>query len=348
VDLREGLHWVSEFLQNPASLKVPHARARGLNAQANYLWLIQQFHAARVAGEESLELFRACDDREGEYGALGTLAGIYQFLEGMDKRIGFLFQALELARSLGDLAREASILDGLGWDRRDPQRSKQYWDEAVRLYRQIGDWRNLQFLLGIYGDTLLANGEVDAAHRLMDEALALDERIHHKRGLEFVFVAKSREALLAGEFAQARAYLEEWLEVAENMGNRMGYLWGRARLGNVVLRSGNLEEGSQILSEMAREFHADQNKSGLAYALERLSHLFVLSNLEERAARVIGWADKARKETGDVRPKLEQEDVDRDLAVCVSRLGEEAVAQARKNGCNMTMDDIVALALENS
>jgi tetratricopeptide (TPR) repeat protein len=264
----------------------------------------------------------------------------------MDKRNVFLFQALELARSLGDIPREASMLDGLGWDHRDPERSRQYWDEALTLYRQIGDWRNLEFLLGIYADTLLADGEVEAAHQLIKEALAVNERIQDKRNLEFVFVAKSREALMNGEFARAREHIEEWMDIAEKMGNRMGYLWGRARLGYVILSEGNLEEGSQVLYETMREFQMDQNRSGLAFTLEKLIHLFMTAHLFERMGQLIGWADKTREDTGDVRPKLEQADVDRHLETCIAHLGQEAVTEAMNRGRLMTLDEAVALALQ--
>ena len=258
----------------------------------------------------------------------------------------FNYQALQLARSFGDLPRQAAALNNLGWDRRDPQRSKEYWDEALTLYRQIGDWRNLEFLLGIYADTLLANGDVEGAHQLLNEALALNEQIHYKRGLEFVFVAQSREALLAGEFVQARAYIEQWLDIAEQMGNRMGHLWARARLGYVILSEGHLEEGSQILCETVREFQIDRNRSGLAFTLEKLIHLFMIAHLFERVAQLIGWADKTRQDTGDVRPKLEQAELDRHLATCITHLGQEAVTAAMNHGRLMTLDESVALALQ--
>lgn len=345
IDLREVLHWAAEFLGKPESHAHPRARARALQAQADCMWITQQFEAARIACEESLDLYQAYGDREGEFGCLITLGSVYQYMEGMDKKNEFQNQALALARSMEDLPRQASALNGLGWDRRDPQRANEYWDQAIALYRQIGDWRNLIFLLGVYGDTLLANGDVEAAHRLLDEAVALNDRINYRRGVEFVLVAKSREALLAGEYAQARTYLQEWLEVAENMGNRMGYLWGRARLGYVELLAGDLEEGSDILYETAREFHMDQNKVGLAFTLEKLAYLFTRSNLTVRAAQLIGWADKIRAETGDIRSKFEQANVDRELAACISHLGQEAVNEALNRGRTMTLDEAAALAL---
>ncbi|MGE5463297.1 MAG: ATP-binding protein [Syntrophothermus sp.] len=346
IDLREGTHWATEFIKRPDSLNYPHARARALHAQANYLWIIEQFEAARIAGEEGLRLFQSCGDRGGEFGCLLIMAGIHQFLDGMDQMHEFRLKAYDLARSLGDLSRQAVALDGLGWDRRDPQRSNAYWDEAVAIYRQIGDWRNLAFLLGVYGDTLLAEGDTEAAHRLLEESEELNRSLDNERGMEFVLVAKSREALLAGKFDQAQAFLEKWLEIGERTGNRMGYLWGRARLGYVLLRAGNSEQGYEILCETAREFHRNGNRVGLAFTLEKLSYLFTISNVWERAAQLAGWANRIREETGTIRPKLEQADLDRDLAVCISRLGQDAVNELMDLGRAMTLDEAAALGLQ--
>lgn len=348
MDLREGLRWASEFLEKPESHAHPHARAQALLAHSGYLWYFQQFEAARAACEESLRLFQACGDPLGEFGALMALGSAYQFLEGMDRKNQYHERALALARGLGDLARQATALDVLGWDRRDPQRSNAYWDEAIALYRKLGSWRYLAFLLGVYGDNLVSSGQVEAAQGLLDESLALARRMNSKRGMEFVLIARHRKALLAGNLVKARASLEEWIELAQELGNRMGYLWGRARLGYVALLEGNRLEASEILSETARQFHTDGNKAGLAFTLEKLASLFTQTGRYENAIRLIAWADRTRQEMGEVRPALEQTDVDRDLEMCRSRLGEQAFAEAMAAGRLMTFDEAFAVAVENS
>jgi hypothetical protein len=131
----------------------------------------------------------------------------------------------------------------------------------------------------------------------------------------------------------------------DKIGNRMGYLWGRARLGYVLLRDGQMEEGLQILRQTTEEFQSDRGKIGLAFALEKMAYYFCRSGMPERAAQLIGWSEKTRDETGEVRPKLEQMDLDRDLAFCVSQLGQDAVNVALDQGRAMTLDEAAALAL---
>jgi tetratricopeptide (TPR) repeat protein len=228
---------------------------------------------------------------------------------------------------------------------RDRERAIRYRQEAITLYRQAGDWRALAFLLAIYGDTLLENGETQAAQPLLEEAMELNRRLNYRLGMEFVLVAKSRQAILEGDHAKARAHLQEWLTLAEELGNRMGYLYGRARLGYVALLEGKLKEGYQILSETALEFQRDSNLAGLAFTLERLAHFYTLSNLPDRSAKLIGWVDGIRAKIGDIRPCTVQADLERDMAACISRLGKAGYEKAYDLGCGMALEEAVRLAL---
>ncbi|RPJ43466.1 MAG: hypothetical protein EHM21_11490, partial [Chloroflexi bacterium] len=240
-DLREGLRWTTMFVQNPESKTYPHARAKALLAQGNLVWNMQQFEVARSIAEECLAVFRASGDREGEYETLLLMGGVAQFLEGMDQKTVFQLEALNLARSMGDVWREGRALSTLGWDRRDLQLSRQRWEEAIVLLRQAGDWRGLAETLGILGFTVLSDGDLEAAQKFLEEAYAVNQKINYKE-MEFVLTGKGILALLRGEYRQARDFLQMNTAHLEEMGNRMGVLWSRARIAYVALREGNVEE----------------------------------------------------------------------------------------------------------
>ena len=63
------------------------------------------------------------------------------------------------------------------------------------------------------------------------------------------------------------------------------------------------------------------------------------------AARLVGWADAMRKEANELRPKVEQNDVDKIVAACISRLGEATFTDEYNKGGIMTLDEAVELAL---
>lgn len=342
-DLREGLRWSTELIQNPESQTLPRARAKALIAQGYLLWHMQQFEAVRSLAEECLAVFHSCDDRQGEYDALILLGNVSQFAAGMEQRVEFHRQALALARSMGDVLRQAFALYMLGWDQRDPRRGREQWEEAIVLFRQIGDWRFLAGTLGILGLTVLSDGDLESAERYLDEAYEVNQQINNIE-IEFALTGKGILYMLRGEYDQARTFLQKNIENHEKTGNRMGVLWGRARLGYVALREGSVGEAHQILLETIESFYADQDKKGLVFALDKMASLYVVIDKPEVAARLIGWSDANRKQIGDPRPRIEQADLDRDIAAIKARIGADAYETAHNAGRDLTLDEAVAFA----
>ena len=346
-DLREGLRWSTEFIQNPESQTFPLARAKALMTQGYILWSMQQFEAVRSIAEECLAVFRSCGDQLGEYDALILMGNMRQFAVGIEQRAEFSRQALALARSMGDVLRQAFALYMLGWDQRDPQQAREQLEEAVVLFRQAGDWRFLAQTLGTLGLTVLSNGDLESAQEFLDEAYEINQQSNN-RAMEFVLTGKGILCMLRGEYGQARLFLQKNIDDLEKMGNRMGVLWGRARLAQVALREGSVAEAHQILVDVIENFHADQNKNGLAFALDKMASLYVLTDKPEVAAYLIGWSDANRKDIGDPRPSIEQADLDRDIASIKAKIGSSAFEVAYDSVRGMTLDEAVALALDTN
>jgi len=84
----------------------------------------------------------------------------------------------------------------------------------------------------------------------------------------------------------------------------------------------------------------------LVYAVEGLASLNVNQEQAERAARLYAWTDGIREKIGDHRPPIEQASVERDLEVIHSKLNASDFARLSTEGQNMTVDEAVALALE--
>ncbi len=102
----------------------------------------------------------------------------------------------------------------------------------------------------------------------------------------------------------------------------------------------------EIFAETAQEFQKNKETMGVVFTLEGMARLFVNIGNPLNAARLIGWADVRRKEIGNARPQLEQRDVDKVIAACISKMGEVAFAEPYVEGQGMTLDEAVALALK--
>lgn len=111
-----------------------------------------------------------------------------------------------------------------------------------------------------------------------------------------------------------------------------------------ALRERSVAEAHQILVDTIENFHKDGNKNGLAFALDKMASLYVLTGKPEAAARLIGWSEASRNEMGDPRPRLEQADLDRDIAVLKANIGADAYETAYNAGRSLALDDAVAFA----
>ena len=242
-----GSFWLNEFLQRPESEKYPFARAKALCAQGWMLLWLEKFSQARGPAEESLALYKACNDRTGEIDALNLLGTTYFYIGDRVEGNKYYQQALTLSQSLGDIWRQAIVYSLLGDDRSDFQRSFDYWDKAVKLFGEAGDRRYQADVLSVIGHYRALNGDVELAQKYLDEAAML---IPLERNIDIwgnLQVIKSLIALLHGDYEEAYTLLQEALVQFEKLGNQIQCLWFTARLGYIALAKGNLKEAARSL-----------------------------------------------------------------------------------------------------
>jgi tetratricopeptide (TPR) repeat protein len=228
----------------------------------------------------------------------------------------------------------------------DLTRAFPYSEQAISLFRQLKDWSSLAFCLGRAGEIVLFQGHIQLAEKYITESLSLSRQVNFKAGSMNGLTIYGQIAYSRGDFEQARASMQESIAISLEIGNRNNYLWSRARLGYIILHQGDMSEARAIFSETAQDFKNDHIEIGVVYTLEGLASLSVLAGNPDKATRLIGWADTTRKKIGDVRPPIEQKDVDQDEAACRLALGEVAFSHAYEAGRAMPLEQAIAFALD--
>ena len=344
-NLPEGQRWLENFIHKPQSRDFPLARAHALNAYSWLLTWLQQFDQGFVVAEESLALFRAVGDPQGEVDILISLQNMYQFKGEIETSLEIGKQALALSQSLGDRWRQANALLYLGWGYHDLEQRFGYWEKAIQLFREVGDQITLANLLGLLGQFRVLHGDFELGEKCVDEALRLWQDNRRANIWDNPRVTKSLIASMKGEYEQAEILLRDVMTSAQERGNRMSYLWAQVRLGHLLLRSGNLIEAHQVLMETAQDFRKDSYSIGVIFALEGMAELFVAVGKPEYTAQLIGWADLMRERIKDTRPDIEQADMDKVIAACLAKLGEAEFSDAYDQGQAMTLDEAVRFAM---
>ncbi len=344
-DIRRGSFWLTEFLECPESKKYPIPRAKALCTQGWILFWLDIFIEALGPAEESLALFTACNDQKGKIESIMLLGTIYYYELDQTEGIKLYQQALTLSQSLGDIWLEAKTYLLLG-DEHCDQRSFDYWDRAVKLFNEAGDRRSQAEALSLIGHYRVLNGDVELAPKYLDEAAKLIPLERHSDVRGRLQIAKSIIARLGGDYDQAYTLLQDALASSEKLGNQYESFWITVRLGFIALLKGNIKEAQEIFIASAEVFQKNRDKLGVVFSIEGMAGIFGLIGSPLIAARLIGWADATRKEIEQIRPRVEQNDIDKIVAEGISSLGKDRFMDAYHKGWEIKLNEAIDLALK--
>jgi tetratricopeptide (TPR) repeat protein len=220
-------------------------------------------------------------------------------------------------------------------------------EESESLYRELGHLAGTANVLRISAQLATWQGDYDSARPMLEESLALAELLG-ERGINLTFIGLGLLYWRLGDYQQARAYLEKGLSISQQIGERLRSAWTLVYLGHVFLHMGEMAQARQNLVKSFRQFKEADNRSGMIFALEGLARLAASREQAERAVRLFAWADGRRQAIQSPRPPIEQADVDRDIAVILEMIDEEAYAAAYAEGKSMTIEQAIAHATEDN
>lgn len=120
------------------------------------------------------------------------------------------------------------------------------------------------------------------------------------------------------------------------------------RMGYIALRQGDVAEARATFEQSLTGYKAAGSNIGIAFVLEGLASLAVAQSRPELALRLFAWADATQEVIDDVRPLVEQADVDRDIITIHSRLNETVFSAAYAEGRAMPMEQAIAEALNGT
>jgi hypothetical protein len=110
----------------------------------------------------------------------------------------------------------------------------------------------------------------------------------------------------------------------------------------------DMAEAKELLYAGIRQFQRTNVVVGLARAMEVLASLFVHQNQPVGAAPLFAWADTMRKKLRFRQSPIEQKFIDNDLETIRKMIGDSKFAELSAQGRAMTMEEAIALALEET
>ncbi len=179
--LTEGRRWLEQALENlPAQMNIESNmwRAKGL-VRVGIIALHQRdYHSALAWCEESEQLYRALNYEPGLAETLRPLSTALSNFGEYDRATVLAQESLELAQKIGDKHLEGSANGQLGrlcYLQEDYIRARFYYEEGVRLWREIGYSGAIATGLLYLSSAIIAQKDYRRARQIFKEMLEIHQ-----------------------------------------------------------------------------------------------------------------------------------------------------------------------------
>jgi predicted ATPase/transcriptional regulator with XRE-family HTH domain len=327
----------------------PAARAVALNIQGLLARRLDHYAESARTYQAALPLAQAAGDHGGEAAALLGLAHAAMFTGNAERASALGEQGLAQARESGDQFLLAEVLSFLSATAAHTARLEQAGmlaAEALSLLTRLGDAGGRAEAMWVLGTVAMNGSRYAEAAELFTASVEL----HRDCGAEPITVRAlggvGAARLNQGDLTRARAALDEALVVIRRYKDRWGLAIVFLYLGLVDLAEGDIACAQAALSEAGSLFQETGNMVYLPSYLEGLVELAVAQGDFERAAELAGACNTVRRQTGVFLPPVHQAGFRRALEMTRARLTPAAFHAAHARAADLTMQQIVASALQ--
>ncbi len=181
------------------------------------------------------------------------------------------------------------------WARRGyPSEGRAWLDEALALDAGAGAERAKALVVS--GSLAVAGGDFAHAEGLLDEALALYRALGDERGVARALFGQGELAFVAGDPAHAVACREEALALSRRTGDRWGVAMALYNLGGTgAILQGDMVRAEALLRESKELFDAQGDRWGVAATLVQLAVVAALPLLVSETAGDGAAAEAVRR-----------------------------------------------------
>jgi class 3 adenylate cyclase/tetratricopeptide (TPR) repeat protein len=326
-----------------ASAGVPDAQRRRMTLArllGEVLHHLGDFTAARAALEQSLELARAADDRDGMSEALSVLGRLATDMGAYPEARRSLEASLALARELGEPGRIARVLSNLGniaMREAAYDESERRYQESLALFTAIGDQPGVAQVLNGMGNGAIDRRMYDIARYCYEESLAIRRALGDRWGVAACLSNLGWVAHLQHDYLTARDRYEESLTIARAIGDRRGAAIVLNNLGFTAYARDDDQIAARHFDEalrLATEIGATPLALEVIIGVARLR---ARAGQPEQAAELLGLALHHPASNSDVA--IQAELFNSELA---ATLPPARLAAAIERGGALTLDPVVA------
>jgi predicted ATPase/serine/threonine protein kinase/DNA-binding CsgD family transcriptional regulator len=240
--------------------------ALSLQRLAIVAWVRHNATAAYALTDEAQTLWREVDDKAHVAWALSWLAYMSSQQGEYARGLALCEESLTIFRQLENKIGTADVLCRLAETRYLSQSNSELifplLEEALALYREVGDKMGIAACLRLSGLLALSQGNAAEARSLAEEALALFRETGHQKGISISLHLLARVEATQGNYQVARTLYEQSLATASRGTDDVGLIASCLEgLAAVVAAQGELTWAARLWG--AAEVHREVNGAPL-------------------------------------------------------------------------------------
>jgi tetratricopeptide (TPR) repeat protein len=300
-----------------------------------------------LGAEAEAALLRA-GDRAGAAAVMFNQAVDAGMLGDLERQHALYERSLALTQAIGDRIQSSWTLSGLGHnelEQGDLDLAQTHLQEARLLAQEFG-FRLVEAdaLMGL-AEIAHLRGPEDAGRSLLADAEAAYRAIGHPFHQAYGLNRLGYLALEQGDPGRALALFTEALETTRADGDASAVAEYSHSIADAHRALGDLEVAGTWYRDALAMARASDHMIALTDCLTGIAGLAVALGAHQLAARLLGALDHLRETVGPSGVRFEAEREARDVAALRAALGDEAAAEARAAGRELSLEDAITLGL---
>jgi predicted ATPase/class 3 adenylate cyclase len=253
-----------------------------------------------------------------------------------------------------DRARFAEALGGIAYWQSDQATVRERYDEALAIWRTLGDRGELANALynRAYADIAMVmagdapESGLDAGRKELEEALALYRELGDKRGEGNAVWGMGSYYFFTADAREAQNWYQRSLELHRAGGDRSMEAWSLHMLALSAIGQRHFDDAGERARHALRHFYEAGDVSGVTLVLDDLAIVALDDGDLERAGRLWGAARHLQQTTGTALADYVEESYRLfQIPTPLQVLAKDDLAARAAEGAAMGFDEVVAYAL---
>jgi len=262
-------------------------------------------------------------------------------------------QALSRPEGVERTIARAKALNGVGfmyWANIDPTDRRPELDEALSIGRELGDRWNIATALRNLGLLENIQGNYPEARAFLEQSLVIWREIgaEGKTGSVWALNFLGDLALNQNDMDQARSFYTEAIAFLRQVGDKNFLSYSVRRLGQLAWREGEYGKAITLCKESLNLNQEVGDSRGVMACVAGFAAIAIAQGKFERAAILMAAAETQLAWIGIRLLYIDKMEYERNLASLHAKLDEKTLAKFWKKGRELSFEDAVAFALEET